>query len=139
MDTVDSDAYDCFHCGRLFRTTVFEVIRERDRVYFDTDPPSVEVRESEGLECYCSRMCLDACAPIVMAREGTPISPPGIGPVEVCARCKGPVDMTRFHLTYLASCAMYIGFAMQTLETDYLAVVCNHCSITITAQATTVS
>ncbi|WP_155681571.1 hypothetical protein [Burkholderia stagnalis] len=139
MDTVDSDAYECFHCGRQFRTTVFEVIRERERMHFDTDPPTIEVQEAEGLECYCSCACLAARAPIVMAREKTPIRSPGFGPVEVCARCEGPVDMTRFHLTYLASSAMHEGFAMRTLEVDYLAVVCDHCSNTPTAQARTVS
>lgn len=135
MSAINSEVYECFHCGCAFRTTIFEVIREMDRVHFETDPPMVEVREAEGLECYCSRTCLDAHAPIIMARERTPISHPGIGPVEVCARCQGPVDMTRFHLTYLASAAMNEGFSMRGLEIDYLAVVCDQCSGIASSQA----
>lgn len=72
------------------------------------------------------------------ARERTPISHPGIGPVEVCARCQGPVDMTRFHLTYLASAALNEGFSMRSLEIDYLAVVCDQCSGITAPQATNV-
>ncbi|MFL9964292.1 hypothetical protein PQR02_25150 [Paraburkholderia sediminicola] len=139
MDTVDSSRYECFHCNRLFQTPVFEVAREWGCVRFDTEPPNVEIHGSEGLECYCSRGCLNARVSIVMAREQTPVRPPGIGPVEVCARCGGPVDMARVHLTYLASGAVKKGLILDMFGVDYLAVVCNQCSKSVPAEAPAVA
>ena len=81
-----------------------------------------------GLECYCSRDCLDARRPVVMAAEKVPTQWPGIGPVEACAKCGGPVDMTCFHRTYLESCSKHESdFVLNTLSVEYLAVLCQHC------------
>lgn len=123
MESLADDEYQCFNCNRIFRGRVFEVTGEWNRTHFEDELPSVEVEGSVGLECYCSRRCLDARLRLVMAAEGVPIRHPGIGPIEKCAKCNGPVDMTRFHLTYLEDCVEYAT----TLELDYLAVVCQHC------------
>ena len=112
MESPAADEYQCFTCNRRFRGRVFEVVKEWDRTLFEDEPPSVEIEGSTGLECYCSKRCLDARLALVMAAEGAPICPPGIGPIEMCAKCNGPVDMTRFHLTYLESCSgMYGGYS----------------------------
>jgi hypothetical protein len=113
---------------QVFQSTVFEIIREWNRTHFEDDPPSVEIQGAWGLECYCSRECLNARRVAVMAAENVPIRRPGIGPVETCAKCGGPVDMTCFHLTYLESSSKNVTeFVSNTVSLDYLAVVCHQC------------
>jgi hypothetical protein len=46
----------------------------------------------------------------------------------MCAKCRGPVDMAEFHLTYIEDEAVYEGpFESRTVNVDYLAVVCRRC------------
>lgn len=128
METLDEDSYQCFTCDRIFSGRVFEVGREWNRVHFDYEPPEFEVSEGTGLECYCSQACLDARCPVVMANEDVPIRRPGIGPVESCARCGGPVDMAEYHRTYLATCTDMVNRVGYTVDADYLAVLCAKCA-----------
>jgi hypothetical protein len=60
MESPADDEYQCFTCNRRFRGHVFEVVKEWDRMHFENEPPSVEIEGSTGLECYCSKRCLDA-------------------------------------------------------------------------------
>ncbi|WP_233886395.1 hypothetical protein [Paraburkholderia flagellata] len=124
---ISDDEYECFTCGRIFTTRVFEITREWDRVHYCTILPEVEVEEAYGLECYCSQACLVARRANVMANESVPIRPAGLEPIETCARCAGPVDMSEFHLAYVESETMMNGFVGITLDCEYLAVVCNRC------------
>lgn len=103
METPDSDSYECFSCNRIFRGRVFEIAREWNRTHFSDGIPEVEIRDSWVLECFCSQDCLNRCREEVMAREGVPIHRPDIGPIEPCAKCGRPIDMTQFHLTYVVS------------------------------------
>jgi hypothetical protein len=122
------DEYECFTCKRRFRTSVFSIVREWNRVDYSGELPSVEITESYGLECYCSQTCLNLRLVIVMASEGVPIRRPGLGPVESCAKCRALVDMEEFHLTYLESYEVHeTNFIVRTVDVDYLAVLCREC------------
>jgi len=55
---------------------------------------------------------------------------PDIGPIELCSRCGKPVDMTKFHLTYVESILEqeWERMSASVLESVVLAVLCNACS-----------
>jgi predicted nucleic-acid-binding Zn-ribbon protein len=128
MDTILGDQYECFTCSIRFKERVFNIIREWERVHFDTKLPEIEIEDAYGLECYCSQTCLEGRRDEVMEREGVPIRRPGTGPVESCAKCGGPVDMSEFHLTYIEDEAIDTGmYVSSVINVEYLAVVCNRC------------
>ncbi|TCG02932.1 hypothetical protein BZM27_52185 [Paraburkholderia steynii] len=63
-----------------------------------------------------------------MASEGVPIRRVGTTPIEMCAKCGGPVDMSEFHLAYLEDESKIEGlFQARTVSLDYLAVICRQC------------
>jgi hypothetical protein len=128
VDQFDDDEYECFTCKRRFRSTLFSISREWNRVHYEEGDPEVEISSSEGLECYCSQACATARRTSVMANEGVPISRPGLGPIEPCSKCGAPVDMTKFHLTYLDSYEVHeSAMVLRTESVDYLAVLCRTC------------
>jgi hypothetical protein len=107
---------------------VFEVSREWKRVHFGKGLPEVEITDSISIEYYCSDVCLAISRADVMEHAGVPIRPTGIGPIEACAKCRGPVDMTEFHLTYVEE--EYIvdeSFGVKPVSTHYLAILCRRC------------
>jgi hypothetical protein len=120
--------YQCVTCRTIFDNPVFEIVREWERVDYAEVMPCFEIESSEAIECYCSSTCMDARTPEVMKREDTPIRRPGIGPIELCARCQGVVDMSHFHLTYLKSKGVWKDGEFDTPEIDYLAVLCRSCA-----------
>lgn len=125
--------YECFQCKRLFTRHVFGLTREREKVeFFEDSYPEISIEDAEGLTCYCSSACMYLHYPSVMAAQGVPIPKhrPQIGPTETCAVCQGPVDMTRWHLTYLTDEFEDNGLVAQPLDTGHLrtiAVVCDTC------------
>lgn len=128
MSSIPNDEYECFTCDRRFKSRAFSISREWDRVHFEYSLPEVEIEGAYGLECYCSLECLTARRTDVMAQENVPIRRPGLEPVEICAKCGGPVDMTEFHLTYVEDETVRRGmFEVQVVSLDYLAVVCRQC------------
>ena len=128
MDQLADDEYECFTCKRKFRSRVFSISKEWDRVDFDDELPCVEIRDAYGIECYCSKYCAVARRHLVMLREGVPITWPGTEPIELCSKCRAPVDMTEFHLTYVESQEVHeSSIVMRTVDMDYLAVLCRKC------------
>jgi hypothetical protein len=128
MGAISDDEYECFTCLKRFRGRVFNNSPEWERVHYGAEIPEVEIEDAWGLECYCSRSCQKARRAEVMAREDVPIRRPGIGPLEMCAKCLGPVDMTEFHLTYIEDETVDEStFVSRTVNLDYLAVVCRQC------------
>lgn len=129
MTTSERMIFECEHCGKTFSGSLFDVARESECVEFrDGQLPSVGIRGCEPIAGFCSRECRAQDIRKVMGREGVPIRPVGLGPIEPCAKCGGPVDMTAFHLTYVASDFKIDDFDHFTvLGVDYLAVVCNRC------------
>ena len=128
MQSPSDDEYQCFTCKRVFRSPVFDISRGWERTHFNDEIPSVEIEDSYGLECYCSRACLDARRHLVMHDAGVPIQRPGIGPIESCAKCGGPVDMAEFHLTYVESKEVAVNdLILKPVDVRYLAVLCTRC------------
>lgn len=122
------DEYECFTCNRRFRSALYSISRELERVDYVEAEPVVEISASVGLECYCSQACAASRRSLVMAREGVPISNPGLGPIEPCSRCGAPVDMTEFHVTYLESYEVHrSAITLDTVSLNYLAVLCRKC------------
>jgi hypothetical protein len=119
----------CFHCNQTFESPVFETACEWNRVLYSDGLPSLEIEEHHWLEQYCSERCREARLETVMAREAVPIRRPGLGPIELCAKCRRPVDMSRLHLTYLETKYLideHGGFT--PVDADYLAVLCRQCA-----------
>ncbi|CAG9219342.1 hypothetical protein BCAR13_410049 [Paraburkholderia caribensis] len=128
MSSIPDDEYECLTCNRRFNSRVFNISREWERVDFECLIPEVEIEGSYGLECYCSLQCLVARRAEVMAREDVPIRRPGLEPIEICAKCGGPVDMTDCHLTYVEDETIdQWMFEVQVVSTADLAVVCRQC------------
>lgn len=133
--TMDQNApmdFYCMTCNARFFIPLFDVTRAIERVHFYPAGrlPEVEITHAEGFGVYCSVSCRAQGLPALMAAEQVPLPehPPGIGPVEVCARCSGPVDTAAFHLTY-SQCEIVYGEACgQASNLEYLAVVCDRCS-----------
>ena len=124
---------ECTACGRMFGPVMFDVTRAFERVCFYPAPraPEVGITDAEGIGIYCSAGCRQMALPALMLVEDVsiPAVRPDIGPIEDCARCKGPVDMAAFHMTYTECETRENGDGTATtLDLDYLAVVCNGCA-----------
>lgn len=118
----------CCYCDDEFSVRVFEISREWHCIHFECRIPEVEINDSLSLEYYCSRFCLTMRKHEVMERAGIPIRRAGIGPIERCAKCGGPVDMTRFHLAVVEEEYTCDDCGIQMAQSIVLAVVCNRCS-----------
>lgn len=131
MATEDVIEFECMSCGVMFNRTWFEVSRGFERVHFNSPAAldEVETSLSENLSAACSRACHSTTRLAVMREQAVPIPTvrPSIGPVEACARCSGPVDMSDWHLTFGDAKMEEEGWGAETLEFDYLAVVCKKC------------
>lgn len=117
------------HCDTPFRGTVWSLDRAHERAHFLEPLPEVEITDSSSIDCFCSQQCLALGVAAAMAREQVPVPAlkADIGPIETCAICRAPVDMSEFHLAYSMSQCQEAGWMMQPLWYDCLAVVCNTC------------
>lgn len=138
VDTVESpegwgdEAFFCETCGKPFRTPMFDVAKEYDRTIFQENDrlPEVEIIGSIEIGQYCSKGCRDRARGDLLLRENVHATYPDIGPIELCSRCGTPVDMTKFHLTYVESILEqeWERMSASVLESVVLAVLCNACS-----------
>lgn len=123
--------FECETCGSLFQDRLFDISREYERVIFNgaNDPDEIEIADSESIANFCSSTCRDLGKIAAMAVKCVPIPPvrPGIGPIESCAKCKGPVDMADWHLTYVEGELDTSGPGFRPRDIEYLAVVCRKC------------
>jgi len=130
-DQLDPDYdYECFQCGKVFRRIVWGLSRAFERLEFGEHMNEIEVAGSEAIACYCSRECMELHVPRLMEQERVPIpdNPPGLGIIEKCAICRGPVLMTEFHLAYAKEVDEQVGkLEMQPLDVLTIAVLCNSC------------
>ncbi len=125
-------SFECMHCGKMFTRKWYELSRAFERVHF-LSPLSldeVEIEDSEGIGVFCSQECLAVERAPVMRDEGVPIPAvrPDIGPIESCAKCSGPVDMSDWHLTCTDGCLVEERDGLQILDVGYVAVVCRECA-----------
>ncbi len=123
--------FECMNCERSFSDRWFEVGRSFERVRFNrpTAMNEVEITDADGIGVFCSRDCRDSCRGALMQNEQVPVPSdrPGIEPVERCAKCTGPVDMSDWHLTYTEGECEEIEFGVRVNDFDYVAVVCRVC------------
>jgi hypothetical protein len=120
--------YECENCAVTFSTRIFEIARAFEKVSYSRALPSVAVRNSESLANFCSADCRTKGRDAVMARYRVPVLRVGIGPIEPCARCRGPVDMTEFHITFTESEMVERDVTiLEPVDVDYLAVLCRNC------------
>jgi hypothetical protein len=116
----------------MFTRKWYDLSRAFERVHY-LSPLSldeVEIEDAEGIGVFCSQGCLDAGRAPVMNADGVsiPAVRPGIGPIESCAKCSGPVDMSEWHLTYTDGCLEEVHGGVKYLDVDYVAVVCRECA-----------
>jgi hypothetical protein len=139
MDTED-EGYFCYSCEVRIAAALHALTRSRQRVHFGGVMPELQTSQAECISYYCGPACAQKHLPGVMAAERVPIpeQPPGIGPIEACAVCKGPVDMTLFHLAYTLDQELHKPGGVEVLDAGEIAVVCNRCapglSVVTTAQ-----
>lgn len=123
--------FECETCEVMFRDRLFEIAREYERVIFSSPArlDEVEIKDSENIANFCCSKCLDSGRSSVMAAQRVPIPAerPGIGPIESCAKCSGPVDMSDWHLTFVESEVDTSGSGFRPIDVKYLAVVCRKC------------
>jgi hypothetical protein len=125
----DISSFECYGCGVRFSAALFEIARELERVDFASEIPTIHVQDSDALSAFCSIKCRASSRRAVMDREGVPIRPVDrCGPIAPCAKCGRPVDMTKFHVTYVE-----YGFKVitpqifQPIDFACLAVLCSNC------------
>jgi hypothetical protein len=123
--------FECMHCRKMFTRKWFDLGKAFERVHY-LSPLSldeVEIEDADSIGVYCTQECLNSGRAALMNSEGVPIPTvrPGIGPVESCAKCSGPVDMSDWHLTYTEGCQMEERGGVRIVEVDYVAVVCREC------------
>lgn len=123
--------FECRACSKLFNGAWFDISRTVERVHFSGagELDEVEIADGEGIAAHCSRFCHTLGREPVMLEEGVPIPSvrPGIGPIETCAQCSGPVDMADWHVTFTEGRMQEQAGAISVLEFEYVAVVCKHC------------
>lgn len=126
----DDEGYFCYSCALKIEGRLYALTRSRQRVHFLPSMPEIETRQAECLSYYCGQRCMDGHLPGVMEAERVPVAdhPVGIGPVESCAVCKGPVDMTEFHLAYTKTEELHKTGGVQVLGGYEIAVLCNRCA-----------
>jgi hypothetical protein len=62
---------------------------------------SLTVLRSEPIAECCSAECAWSSIFLGLAERGLKLTGGGVGPIEVCAKCGGPVDMSEPHVSYV--------------------------------------
>jgi hypothetical protein len=129
---MSSTEFECMHCEKLFRGELFDIGKAYERVIYPSsgDLPVVDVQDAHEVGSFCSEVCRSLGRETLMRGEGVPIPRvrPDIGPVESCAKCGKPVDMSTWHLTYTEARTEELTPGTFTIhDLEYLAVVCRGC------------
>ena len=96
----------CDTCGTSLaaRYTSFERLVERFAYDRTGNTPgeqaTVTIIRMDMLGQYCDEKCAWPDAVLSLAERGLRHTGDGSGPIEPCARCGGPVDLTRPHVAY---------------------------------------
>lgn len=140
----DSDFGECGHCGTHLTARYWSFDRNIEQVSYAKSggkvQASINVIHSEGLQCYCSEDCALAVILEKMAAHGFSHLYPGGGPIELCARCSKPMDLTATHVAYnllVGTESREPWLTQYTPETgETIAVVCLACEPAPAEQAT---
>lgn len=131
---VESNHGQCALCGTKISDGVFAICCETERKRYSKSlgmhSAEVEVNGLKSIAKYCSNKCRRRGRKIAMTAERIrlPATPPSIGPIEVCAKCGGIVDMTNWHVVYFQSNDNTPSHADKTYDAKELAVICGTCA-----------
>lgn len=126
--------FHCACCGPKVGHALFDIAREFERMRYhgqpDTEEVEIEVSSTESVAIFCSKLCRDRGGPAILGgqRIRVPKTRPDLGPIEICARCGFPVDMSEWHLAFLESDTNTTGAIGKPDEVEYIAVVCRICA-----------
>jgi hypothetical protein len=94
----------CEVCSKPLIARHFTFNRHVERCHYgqneSDDGVSIEVLRAEDLSAYCSRECAWPAIMSALAERGVRHTGSGVGPIEVCAKCGGPVLMSEPHIAY---------------------------------------
>lgn len=97
------DCGTCDACGKPLEARRWTFNRHVERLHYAATPEdaiSAQVIAAETEAAYCSRECAWPALLVRLAEKGVRHTGGGTGPVESCARCGGPVVMSRPHVSY---------------------------------------
>lgn len=133
-----SDDYGvCDTCQIPLGARYWSFDRQVEQFVYDQpgDTPSecatVTVLHSDALGIFCGRDCASLTALLRLAEGGLRIVECAAGPIETCAKCGEPVDLTKPHVLYqlmdqTESRQPWL-ISIQPLDTESLAYVCPRC------------
>lgn len=128
------ESYQCHWCGEMAGETLFAISREFERLCFTGLSAgadiTIDVDGSESIALFCSRKCRNQGGTAAMATQHVPIpaTKPSLVPVEICAICHGPVDMSDWHLSFLKSDTNAWIKQHKRNEVKYIAILCRKCA-----------
>ena len=127
------DCFYCMNCKQPFRTPLFDVTRSIEQMHYygEERMPEAEVLQAESIAVCCSQSCFTSELPSLLQNEGVRATYPGPGPIELCARCGKPVDMSVPHFAWTEEYSSVIWSAkldaVQPLAVTMLAIACTDC------------
>ena len=127
----------CDICGDALSARYWTFDRLVERYDYDRqgDTPgcsaAVTVLRNETLDQCCDADCAHLAATLGLAQRGLKQRACGSGPVETCAKCGGPVDLTKPHVLYqlmdqTESRQPWLTM-IQSVDSESLAYVCPGC------------
>ncbi|MBP8168445.1 MAG: hypothetical protein KAX99_02175 [Azonexus sp.] len=134
----------CDHCGTALHAKYWSFDRNIEQFSYAESSGKVEttinIILSEGLHTYCSDWCANLAVQEAMAERGFFNLYPGGGPIELCAECSKPVDMTKPHVAY----NLMVGTEVRKLwmtefiphDSESIAVICRACESAQVNEAT---
>lgn len=141
----DSGYGTCHNCLTHLQAHYWSLDRNIEQVTYDTSGgevvATINVKESQGISVACSAACADDMVADAMAARGYKYLHPGDGPVEPCAKCGKPVDLTSPHVTYALTSGTEISKPwLTTFEVDdgqAVAILCAKCESPVTCTSNT--
>lgn len=130
----------CDVCGVIIGGIRFGVSRQYERIRYlrGAIAGEVDVVDAQEIAVCCSSACRNAIRGRILSIAEIRETFPDIGPVEICSRCGGPVEMTKYHLSIVEDEAIvHVGEALgksgvmgyaDVLDSQVLAVACEQCA-----------
>jgi ssDNA-binding Zn-finger/Zn-ribbon topoisomerase 1 len=137
------DFVECDTCGASLDVRFWSFDRLVQRFDYDRqgdtpdDCATVTVLRDEMLGQFCDDDCARLTALPDLAERGLKLVECGAGPIETCAKCGGPVDLTEPHVFYqlmdqTVTHKPWLS-SVQPHDTEALAYVCPRCDGDLTA------
>lgn len=97
-----NDYSNCEMCNRKLKKHFYSFDRHVEQAHYGSDDGQTEISvlRAETVAAYCSAKCAWASIIPELAERGLKHTGGGVGPIEVCAKCGGLVDMSQPHVSY---------------------------------------